>query len=152
MYIPKAKTQITKTVKTTKKNTEVKVGKMDMNFKYFKIEEFDSPDKPGSAKDNMNIYFIHRLDKCREFAGIPFKITSGYRTKKYHESLKMRGYKTSHKSQHLLGNAVDISTPDSITRYKVLSALINANFRSIGIGRSFIHVDTRTHDVIWNYY
>lgn len=121
-------------------------------LKYFKIEEFDSPDEPGSAKDHMNMNFVHQLDECRAFAGIPFKITSGYRTQKYHNDLKKRGYKTSEKSQHLLGNAADISTPDSMTRYKVLNALIRQGFRSIGIGRSFIHVDTRTHGVCWTYY
>ena len=121
-------------------------------IKFFKIEEFDSPDKPGSAKDNMNMYLIERLDQAREMAGVPFKITSGFRSKEYHEDLKKRGYKTSENSQHLVGNAADISTPDSMTRYKVLNALILAGFKSIGIGRSFIHVDTRSHGVIWDYY
>ena len=34
-------------------------------LKYFKkdLSEFDSPDLPGSGKENMNMDFVHRLDQ-----------------------------------------------------------------------------------------
>ena len=48
-------------------------------MKYFKLEEFDSPDLKGSGK-NMKKDFLVKLDEARELAGIPFKINSGFRT------------------------------------------------------------------------
>ena len=52
-----------------------------MKLEYFKIREFDSPDEVGSG-DKMNTEFLEMLDCARSYAGIPFKINSGYRTKK----------------------------------------------------------------------
>lgn len=121
-------------------------------IKYFKMSEFDSPDLPGSGKENMNMDFVHRLDQARSMSGVPFKITSGFRTKEYNLDLEKRGYKISKKSQHLKGNAVDISTPDSSSRYKILKSLMNVGFTSFGLGESFIHVDTRSQEVVWHYY
>ena len=123
-------------------------------LKYFKkdLSEFDSPDLPGSGKENMNMDFVHRLDQARSLSGVPFKINSGFRTKEYNLDLEKRGYKISKKSQHLKGNAVDISTPDSSSRYKILKSLMNVGFTSFGLGESFIHVDTRSQEVVWHYY
>lgn len=124
-------------------------------IKFFKLKEFDSPDQPGSGKKNMNINFVERLDQAREMAGVSFIITSGYRTKKYNDDLKNRGYKTSSSSEHMKGNAADIATPTSMSRYKILKALLDVGFRRIGIGKSFIHVDCasdKSQEVVWNYY
>ena len=44
-----------------------------MNFKYFKLEEFDSPDLPNSGV-NMDGAFLTMLDNARDIAQIPFKI------------------------------------------------------------------------------
>tara|TARA_R100000742_G_C4278120_1_gene100612 strand:+ start:1330 stop:1764 length:435 start_codon:yes stop_codon:yes gene_type:complete len=124
-------------------------------IKFFKLSEFDSPDSPGSGQ-NMDLDFVRKLDICREIAGVSFKINSGYRTKQYNEDLKKRGYKASNNSAHLKGLAADISTPNSEIRYKILSAIIRCNFfNRIGIGNSFIHVDTdntKTPEVCWHYY
>ena len=57
-----------------------------MTLKYFKLSEFDSPDEVGSGS-KMNYTFLEKLDKARGLAEIPFKITSGYRTKEYNEDL-----------------------------------------------------------------
>ena len=51
----------------------------NLNLKYFKLSEFDSPDQVGSGK-KMNKKFLEKLDYARHNAGIPFKINSGYRT------------------------------------------------------------------------
>ena len=48
-------------------------------MKYFTLQEFDSPDKPGSGK-NMDKDFLEMIDCAREEAQIPFKINSGFRT------------------------------------------------------------------------
>ena len=51
-----------------------------MNLNYFTLSEFDSPDLPNSGV-NMDSQFLTKLETAREYAGIPFRITSGYRTK-----------------------------------------------------------------------
>jgi len=127
---------------------------MKRKIKFFHLSEFDSPDVEGSGK-NMKLDFVRKLDEAREVAGVPFRITSGYRTKEYNEQLKKKGYKASTNSAHLKGLAADIATPNSQIRYKILSALIKVGFNRIGIGKTFLHADTdqtKTPEVCWHYY
>ena len=123
-----------------------------MTLTYFKHSEFDSPDLEGSGS-NMNYEFLEKLDKAREIAEIPFKITSGYRTKEYNEDLIKRGYKASRNSSHLKGLAADISVKDSKSRFIVFNSLLLAGFTRIGIADTFIHVDLDHDktDSIWLY-
>ena len=128
-----------------------------MTLKYFKLSEFDSPDEVGSGS-NMNYTFLEKLDQARGLAGIPFKITSGFRTEAYQNDLTRRGYKTAKKgtSPHLKGLAADISVKDSRQRYIVINSLLLAGFTRIGIADTFIHVDLSTYEghrqnVIWTY-
>ena len=126
-----------------------------MTLKYFKLSEFDSPDLEGSGS-NMNYTFLEKLDQARGLAGIPFKITSGFRTEAYQDDLTRRGYKTAKKgtSPHLKGLAADISVKDSRQRYIVINSLLLAGFTRIGIADTFIHVDLDTEksqNVIWTY-
>ena len=62
-------------------------------MKYFKKSEFDSPDVKKSGK-NMDKEFLLFIDELRNRCGFPFRITSGFRTKEYHQSLTERGYHT----------------------------------------------------------
>ena len=126
-----------------------------MTLKYFKLSEFDSPDLKGSGS-NMNYTFLEKLDQARGLAGIPFKITSGFRTEAYQDDLTRRGYKTAKKgtSPHLKGLAADISVKDSRQRYIVINSLLLAGFTRICIADTFIHVDLDTEksqNVIWTY-
>ena len=126
-----------------------------MTLKYFKLSEFDSPDEVGSSS-KMNYTFLEKLDQARGLAGIPFKITSGFRTEAYQDDLTRRGYKTAKKgtSPHLKGLAADISVKDSRQRYIVINSLLLAGFTRIGIADTFIHVDLDTEksqNVIWTY-
>ena len=128
-----------------------------MTLKYFKLSEFDSPDLEGSGS-NMNYTFLEKLDQARGLAGIPFKITSGFRTEAYQDDLTRRGYKTAKKgtSPHLKGLAADISVKDSRQRFIVINSLLLAGFTRIGIADTFIHVDLSTYEghrqnVIWKY-
>ena len=129
---------------------------LNINLKYFKkdLSEFDSPDSEGSG-NNMDNNFLMKLDYARHNAGIPFKITSGYRTKEYNEDLTRRGYKTSKNSSHMKGVAVDIQCNNSESRYKIIQSLMNVGITRIGIGKNFVHCDTdntKIQNVIWNYY
>ena len=124
-------------------------------IKYFKLSEFDSPDLEGSGEKFMNMDFVRFLDEARELSGVPFKINSGYRTKEYNVSLKKRGFKASSTSAHMKGLAADISTPDSKTRFKVIESLIRLGAKRIGVGKTFVHVDTdskKSQNVMWHYY
>ena len=123
----------------------VKKLEEEMALKYFKLSEFD--DAPGTGK-NMKKDFLTKLDKARGIADVPFKITSGYRSK---ETNKRAGGVST--SSHLKGLAADISCKDSSTRQKIISGLIKAGFTRIGIADTFIHCDTDKdkNDAIWLY-
>lgn len=106
--------------------------------KYFKNKE-----------ENMDIDFLAKLDKAREYANIPFIINSAYRTKEH--NAKIGGVANS---SHLKGLAVDISINSSRERFIVLKALILVGFNRIGVAKTFIHVDDdkeKTNNVIWTY-
>ena len=124
-------------------------------IKYFNMKEFDSPDQVGSGKKNMNMDFVQRLDDARDLAGVTFIITSGFRSPEYHAELKKNGYHTSPSSEHLKGNAADIATPNSFSRYKIIRSLMDVGFTRFGFGETFIHVDAsqeKSQEVVWNYY
>lgn len=109
--------------------------------KYFDWSEFDSPDSLGSGAANMDHNFVQLLDQCRERAGVPFKISSGFRSVAYNKSLQERGYKASNNSAHLYGRAVDVTVGDSSTRFKIIKAAMEVGIKRIGIAKSFIHLD-----------
>jgi uncharacterized protein YcbK (DUF882 family) len=118
-------------------------------YKYFTLEEFDSPDEPGSGS-KMDPEFLQLLDSARARAGVPFKINSGYRTPA--QNRKVGGVV---KSPHMAGFAADISTRDSRTRWLVVEACIAVGFNRVGIGPTFVHVDcdpSKHEDCIWTYY
>jgi uncharacterized protein YcbK (DUF882 family) len=123
----------------------VKKVEEQMALKYFKLSEFD--DAPGTGK-NMKKEFLTKLDKARAIANVPFKITSGYRSKETNK--RVGGVSTS---SHLKGLAADISCKDSSTRQKIVNSLIQAGFTRIGIADTFIHCDTDKdkQDAIWLY-
>ena len=100
-------------------------------------------------EENMDIDFLAKLDKAREYANIPFIITSAYRTKEH--NAKIGGVANS---SHLKGLAVDIRVNSSKERFFVLNALILVGFNRIGVAKTFIHVDDdkeKTNNVIWTY-
>ena len=118
------------------------------DIKYFKPEEFDSPDEPGSG-EGMDTDFIRLLDDIRKWLGYPLKITSGYRSLAHNAKV---GGKPS--SAHMSGFAADIATPDIIVRHQLIKAALQYEVRRIGIGKTFVHLDvhpTLPQDVIWLY-
>ena len=120
----------------------------DLVYKYFKIEEFESPDVPGSG-DMMDLDLLERLDVARDVAGFPFIINSGYRSVAHNK--KVGGVTNS---SHLLGLAVDIHCTDSRKRYILIDALLAAGFTRIGLASTFIHADVdqeKNQCVIWTY-
>ena len=117
-------------------------------MKYFKLKEFDSPDKPGSGS-NMNEELLHMLDAARKIYGRSMRITSGFRTESHNE--KVGGVKSS---SHLKGLAADIACSESRYRFEMIKALLEVGFKRIGVANSFIHVDTdkdKSQNIIWTY-
>ena len=118
-------------------------------MKYFNYDEFDSPDAPGSG-NLMEPDFLEMLDKAREISGIPFIITSGYRTEDWNDHV---GGKSD--SAHVHGCAADIACTTSRDRFLIITGLLSAGFDRIGIGETFIHVDNdweKPEAVAWHYY
>lgn len=105
-----------------------------MKSKYFTEREFKCAGL--LCFDKMNKSLIDMLDVAREVAGVPFKITSSYRTEEH--NAKIGGSKNS---AHLRGNAVDIACTSSQNRLIIVDALITAGFTRIGIAKTFIHCD-----------
>ena len=117
-------------------------------MKHFKLSEFDSPDLPGSG-ELMDDTFLQMFDKARDIAGVPFIVTSGYRTPQHNQLV---GGVDS--SAHTKGYAADISCRDSKSRYNIVNSLQVAGFTRIGIASTFIHCDNdpeKPQEVIWVY-
>lgn len=117
-------------------------------FKYFTDEEFKRA-TPSCSLSDMDPEFMHKLDRARHLAGIPFIINSAYRSVEYE---KKKGRSGS--SRHTLGIAVDIRCYTNNDRFCIVDALLNAGFRRIGIDKKFIHVDDGypySSPLIWLY-
>ena len=103
--------------------------------KFFKPEEFASPDEPGSGS-RMDLEFMERLDTLRALVG-PLRITSGFRTPEH--NAKVGGKKNS---AHLKGLAADLACEDSRLRFKLINVAFDLGFKRIEICERHVHLDT----------
>lgn len=123
---------------------------------HFDISEFDSPDEAGSAEKVMDSAFLQMIDDARGIAGVPFRITSGFRTPEHNSKVggvlpdASKGIKGS---SHMYGYAADISCKTGADRELILNALIRSGFRRIGVGSTFLHCDNDPdkYPSIWLY-
>ena len=116
--------------------------------KYFKEDEFNRC-SPSCSLQDMKQTTISKLDTAREVAGIPFVLTSAYRSPEHDRSKARSGT-----GAHTIGRAIDIRCNTSRNRFLVVNALLKAGFKRIGVGKTFVHADdSETHDqeVIWLY-
>lgn len=115
------------------------------NPRYFKDDEFK---RVACSVTDCNPDSLRRLDRAREIAGVPFVLTSAYRSKAS-EIEKGR----SGNSAHTLGRAFDVRCCSSVDRYKIVYGAIAAGFPRIGIASTFIHMDDSnlTPPCIWLY-
>ena len=116
---------------------------------FFKPDEFDSPDEPGSGH-RMQFDTVRLLDELRRILGTPLRINSGVRTPGH--NAEVAGSKDG--SAHIDGWAADITCRTSRERLRLLRAAMILGFNRIGIGTTFIHLDadpSKPKDVIWLY-
>lgn len=99
---------------------------MNKKYKYFKESEVVG----------LKPEFVTMLDKARGIAGVPFVITSGYRTPE--KNSKVGGVENS---THTTGLGADIKCTDSGVRFKMIKAFLEVGFARIGIYKAHIHVD-----------
>lgn len=96
--------------------------------------------------DKMDPEFLRRLDGLREACDpITFNITSSYRSPDYNESI---GGATH--SKHMEGIAVDITMHNGKDRLTVVDLAIARGF-TVGVGKTFLHLDTRQEQVLFGY-
>lgn len=115
-----------------------------MNLKYFTLDEFDCE---HSGDNRMCAEFLQKLDNLRHDAGIPFVVTSGYRSPTHPEESKK-----THPGTHSQGIAADIRITNGGDLYTILKLALEHGFTGIGIAKTFIHLDTRgTTPVVWTY-
>lgn len=117
--------------------------------KHFSESEFKRCTPPCSLQD-MKQDFMNRLDTVRDVTGIPLVITCAYRSREYDLAKGRSG-----NSAHTRGMAVDIRCTTSVNAFKIVQAALKVGFTRIGIGKTFIHLDSDTslpQNVMWNYY
>lgn len=126
-------------------------------MRYFKIEEFDQRDAPGSG-ENMCPEFLTMIDDLRDKCGFPFIISSGYRSPEYNEQVSSSG----RTGPHTTGKAADISVYGE-NAHILLWHATDMEFSGIGISQKgnyksrFIHLDTLPNDDnhprpwVWSY-
>lgn len=108
-----------------------------MKYQFFKEDEVKG----------LMIQFVMLLDAARAKAGIPFIISSGFRTP---EANKKAG--GAENSAHLRGMAVDLVVNSPADRFKIHEALRDIGFHRIGHYEKHIHVDgdnTLPPNMLW---
>lgn len=100
--------------------------KLSYTAKWFKTGEVE----------HLDTKLVAKLDVAREIAGIPFVITSGFRSK---EKNKAVGGVAN--SSHLTGLAVDLRSRTPYEALFVIKGLIKAGFERIVYEGDHIHAD-----------
>ena len=112
-------------------------------FKYFTLSDFNCQE---TGENEMDVNFIHALDQLRAACGFPFIITSGYRSKDHsiEKAKKIAG-------THAHGIAADIKVSGGAQRLAIVKHA-SALGMSVGVAKSFVHVDVRkTEPMCWCY-
>ena len=98
----------------------------------------------------MDPEFLARLDELREICGFPFRITSGWRDATHPAEARKAEPGTGY---HCQGLAADIAVSNGFERMNIVHEALKMGFSGIGVGKNFVHLDTRkTTPVMWTYY
>lgn len=118
------------------------------NAKFFKDEEFEAC-TPSCFRTQINDDSLCRLDNARQIAGIPFVLSSAYRSPEWEKSKGRSG-----EGAHTQGKAFDIVCRSSTNRWLIVFGALASGFRRIGISKTFIHLDDSvdlSNPCIWLY-
>jgi uncharacterized protein YcbK (DUF882 family) len=108
---------------------------------FFDTHEFDCRcTYSDCAEQRVSSKLINRLENVRIEHRGPVVVTNGFRCHKHQADLTNNpNVETVQNSQHLLGNAADITS----NRVRELGQLLPRYFHAIGTGLHGFHVDTR---------
>ena len=112
-------------------------------MRYFEMREFACKccgQLPPSAEQNLQALVDHVLDPARERLGMPITVNSGYRCPTH--NAKVGGVKNS---QHLKGEAVDITCADNKRLAEIIEQL--GNFDQLIVYPTFLHVSYKRQGV-----
>lgn len=109
-----------------------------MHLKHFLIEEFDSPDQPGSGARYMDREFLQMIDAAADLCKLQFVIVAGYRS-----AYEGKRHSEPSNSSHRIGRAAIIKCLHYNKRYQMITSLLEVGFTRIGISvdRKTIYVD-----------
>lgn len=120
--------------------------------KFFSTKEFSCHcDHLDCKKQRVSKTLITRLDAIRVESNQSLRITSGFRCGAYQTFLRNTGVNTvvAKKSTHELGDAADVQPKDG--KIDAFLLVVEKQFDSIGLAKTFLHVDTRVGKRRWNY-
>jgi len=101
------------------------------------------------GRADMDADFMAKLQAMRDRSG-PLAVTSGFRCPQHPEERKK-----SSPGSHAQGKAADLSVLAGAKRYVILNLAFEVGMRGVGIGETFIHLDSG-HDhaprpAVWRY-
>jgi len=103
------------------------------------LRHFKPETDPRLDFENMDALFMQRIDDARERAGVPFVVTSSYRSPAHNK--EVGGVKGSAHTKKPC-KALDIEYKDGRHAWQIVTALMAVGFTRIGISsKGFIHVD-----------
>jgi len=117
-------------------------------IKYFKPEEFDSSDLPGSGI-LMNLEFVKLLDKGRHETNIPWNINSGIRSEAVNK--EVGGVDSS---EHEQGNGADVRADTGTQKFIIVKWALENGIKRIGVGNRFVHLGMsykHPQNTLWTY-
>jgi len=113
------------------------------DYKYFSLDEFVCSE---TGEQDMCPEFLKALSHLRQICDFPFVITSGFRSKN-HSTEKAK----KNPGTHTQGIACDIKVSGGAQRLAIVKHA-SAMGMSVGVARTFVHVDTRkTEQMCWCY-
>lgn len=128
-----------------------KKGEKFQLSEHFHSTEFDCKGDPNGVQQMASKALLKMIEQIRVQFGKPLKLTSGFRSVLYNNELIQRGFKAATNSQHLKGEAADLS-PYNLADMAKLETICSKYSKAIGVDKTFIHVDTRTDKVRrWTY-
>lgn len=116
----------------------------DASYRYFKESEFACP--CGCGENRIDPAFVLKLDALRHDCGFSFHVNSGYRCDAHNAEVGGAEH-SAHKMDEATGmsTAADIKVANSAQRFIMLKHAPKY-FDRIGIGGTFVHVDSATSE------